>query len=49
LAFSMLILWVVELIKRALLVLVIFLDRLSFAGLLESSLLLHNLPLRLSM
>jgi hypothetical protein len=49
LAFLMLILWVVRFTERALLGLVIFLDLLSFAGLFESSLLLHSLPLRLSM
>jgi hypothetical protein len=49
LAFSMLILQVVGLTKRALLVLVIFLDRLLFVGLLENNLLLHSPPLRPSM
>jgi hypothetical protein len=37
LAFPMLILWVVRLTERALLGLVIFLDLLSFAGLLRNS------------
>jgi hypothetical protein len=49
LVFPMLILWVVGLTKRALLVLVIFLDLLSFAGLLENNLQLPNRPQRLSM
>jgi hypothetical protein len=49
LAFPMLVLRVVGLTERALLGLVIFLDLLSFAGLLESSLLLHSPPLRPSM
>jgi hypothetical protein len=49
LAFPMLILRVVGLTERTLLVLVIFLDLLSFAGLLESSLLLRSSPPRLSM
>jgi hypothetical protein len=49
LAFLMLILWIVGLTERALLGLVIFLDLLSFAGLLESSFLLHSPPPRLSM
>jgi hypothetical protein len=49
LGFPMLILRVVRLTERALLGLVTFLDLLSFAGLLESSLLLHSPPLRLSM
>jgi hypothetical protein len=49
LAFPMLILWVVGLTERAPLGLVIFLDLLSFAGLLESSLLLHSSPPRPSM
>jgi hypothetical protein len=49
LAFSMLILRVVGLTERALLVLVIFLDLLTFTGLLKSSLLLHSSPPRLSM
>jgi hypothetical protein len=44
LVFSMLILWVVGLIKRALLVLVIFLDLLLFVGLLKNNLQLHNPP-----
>jgi hypothetical protein len=44
LAFPMLILWVVELIKKALLVHVIFLDLLLFIGLLINNLLLHNPP-----
>jgi hypothetical protein len=45
----MLILWVVELTKKALLVHVIFLDLLLFIGLLANNLLLHNPPQRLSM
>jgi hypothetical protein len=49
LAFSMLILRIVGLTERALLTLVIFLNLLSFAGLLESSLLLHSPPPRSSM
>jgi hypothetical protein len=49
LAFPMLILRVVGLTKRALLGLVIFLDLLSFAGLLENSLQLHTPPPRSSM
>jgi hypothetical protein len=49
LASPMLILWVVRLIERALLTLVIFLDLLSFAGLLRNSLQLHSPPPRLSM
>jgi hypothetical protein len=49
LAFPMLILWVVGLTERALLGLVIFLDLLSFVGLLKISLLLHSSPLRPSM
>jgi hypothetical protein len=49
LAFSMMILRVVGLTERALLGLIIFLDLLSFAGILESSLLLHSPPPRLSM
>jgi hypothetical protein len=49
LAFSMLILWVVGLTEIASLGLVIFLDLLSFAGLLERCLLLHSPPPRLSM
>jgi hypothetical protein len=49
LAFLMLILRVVGLTKRTLLVFVIFLDLLSFAGLLKNSLLLHSPPLRPSM
>jgi hypothetical protein len=49
LAFPMLILRVVGLIERALLVLVIFLDILSFVGLLENNLQLPNSPKRLSM
>jgi hypothetical protein len=44
LAFRMLILRVVELIKKALLVHVTFLDLLSFVGLLANNLLLLNLP-----
>jgi hypothetical protein len=49
LAFSMLILQVVRLTERAPLVLVIFLNLLLFAGLLENSLQLHSPRLRLSM
>jgi hypothetical protein len=49
LAFPMLILWAVGLTERALLGLDIFLDLLSFAGLLKNSLQLHSPPLRLSM
>jgi hypothetical protein len=49
LAFLMLILRVVELIKKAPLVHVIFLDLLLFVGLLTNNLLLHNPPQRLSM
>jgi hypothetical protein len=48
LAFLMLILRVVGLTERALLGLVIFLDLLSFAGLLENSLQLHSPPPRSS-
>jgi hypothetical protein len=49
LAFLMLILWVVGLTERALLVLVIFLDHLLFAGHLKNNLQLPNPPQRLSM
>jgi hypothetical protein len=49
LAFPMLILRVVGLTKRAPPGLVIFLDLLSFAGLLRNSLQLHSPPLRPSM
>jgi hypothetical protein len=42
-------LWVVGLTERALLALVIFLDLLSFAGLLGNSLQLHSSPPRPSM
>jgi tryptophan-rich sensory protein len=49
LAFLMLILQVVRLIEKAFMVLVIFLDLLSFAGLLKNNLQLHNPPQRLSM
>jgi hypothetical protein len=49
LAFLMLILRVVGLTEIAPLGLVIFLDLLSFVGLLKSSLLLHSPPQRLSM
>jgi hypothetical protein len=49
LVFPMMILWVVELTERALLVLVIFLDLLSFSSLLKNNLQLPNLPQRLSM
>jgi hypothetical protein len=49
LAFLMLILWDVGLTERALLRLVIFLDILSFPGLLENNLQLHSLPPRPSM
>jgi hypothetical protein len=44
LAFLMLILWVVKLIKKTLLVYVIFLDPLLFIGLLASNLLVYNPP-----
>jgi hypothetical protein len=47
--FSMLILWVVRLIGRALLVLVIFSDLPLFAGLLKNNLQLNGPPQRLSM
>jgi hypothetical protein len=47
--FLMLILPIVGLTERALLVLVIFLDLLSFVGLLENSFLLHSSPPRPSM
>jgi hypothetical protein len=46
LAFPMLILWVVGLTERAFVTLIIFLDFLSFAGLLENKLQLHSPPLR---
>jgi hypothetical protein len=49
LVFLMLILWVVRLIERALLRLVIFLDLLLFAGLLENNRQLPNPPQRLCM
>jgi hypothetical protein len=49
LVFLKLILWVVGLTERALLGLAIFLDLLSFVGLLENKLQLHSPPLRLSM
>jgi hypothetical protein len=49
LAFPMLILRVVGLTERALLGLAIFLDLLSFAGLLRNSIQLHSPPLRPSM
>jgi hypothetical protein len=49
LAFSMLILRVVGLTKKALLVHIIFMDLLLFVGLLTNNLLLHNPPQRLSM
>jgi hypothetical protein len=49
LTFLMLIFLVVGLTGKALLGLAIFLDLLSFAGLLKNNLLLHNLPPRLSM
>jgi hypothetical protein len=49
LAFPMLILQVVELIEKAPLVHVIFLDLLLFVGLLINNLLLHNRLQRLSM
>jgi hypothetical protein len=49
LTFWMLILWAVELIEKALLVHVTFLDLLSFVGLLTNNLLLHNPLKRLSM
>jgi hypothetical protein len=48
-SFLMLILWVVGLIVKALLGLVVFLDLLSFAGLLKNNLQLPNPPQRLSM
>jgi hypothetical protein len=47
--FLILILQVVGLIIKALLVLIIFLDLLSFAGLLKNNLQLPNPPQRLSM
>jgi hypothetical protein len=47
--FHMLILWVVELIKKALLVHVTFLDLLWSVGLLANNLLFLNSPQRLSM
>jgi hypothetical protein len=49
LTFSMMILRVVGLTERALLGLIIFLDLLSFAGLLRNSLQLHSPPPRPSM
>jgi hypothetical protein len=49
LAFLMLILQVVGLTERAHLELIIFLDLLSFAGLLENNLLLNNPPSRPNM
>jgi hypothetical protein len=49
LAFPLLILQVVELIEKALLEHVIFLDPLLFVGRLVNNLLLHNPPQRLSM
>jgi hypothetical protein len=49
LAFPLLILWGVGLTERALLILVIFLDLLLFAGLLKNNLVLLNPPQRLSM
>jgi hypothetical protein len=49
LAFLMLILWVVGLIKIALLVHAIFFDLLLFVGQLINSLLSHNPPLKPSM
>jgi hypothetical protein len=49
LAFLMLILRVVKLIKKAPLIHVIFLDLLLFVGLLTNILLLHNPPWRLCM
>jgi hypothetical protein len=48
-AFLMLILWVVGLIVKALLGLVVFLDLLSFVGLLKNNLQLSNPSQRLSM
>jgi hypothetical protein len=45
----MLILWVMRLTERALLVLVIFLDLLSFADILKNNLQLLNPPQMLSM
>jgi hypothetical protein len=49
LVFPMAILRVVGLTERALLVLIIFLDLLSFTGLLKNNLQLPNPPQRLSM
>jgi hypothetical protein len=49
LAFPMQILPVVGLTERVPLGLIIFLDLVSFAGLLKNSLLLHSAPLKLSM
>jgi hypothetical protein len=49
LAFLMLILWVVGLIAKALLILLILLDLLSFAGLLENTFQLPNPPQKLNM
>jgi hypothetical protein len=49
LVFPMVILWVVGLFVKALLRLIIFLDLLSFVGLLENNLQLPNPPQRLSM
>jgi hypothetical protein len=49
LAFLMLILQIVELIEKALMVQVTFLDLLSFVGPLTNKLLLHNLLQRLNM
>jgi hypothetical protein len=45
----MLILWIVRLTERTLLVLIIFLDLLSFVGLLKNNIQLPNPPQRLSM
>jgi hypothetical protein len=49
LVFPMVILWIVGLFVKALLRLIIFLDLLSFVGLLENNLQLPNPPQRLSM
>jgi hypothetical protein len=49
LAVSMLILRVVELIEKALLVYIIFLNLFLFVGLLTNNILLHNPPQRSSM
>jgi hypothetical protein len=49
LAFLMLILWIVGLTERVLMVLVIFLDLLLFAGLLKNNIYLFNPSHRMSM